>query len=122
MADNQENNSFIEAMGAEKPEIAPQVEEIEKISKYAVSPAAENTVNTVAGILLAIGILGAVIGFFGGFIEFTEGETAAGWGFIGGGVVIFLAGLLEWAFLKVFVNISRNLYNINDVLHEIKNK
>lgn len=122
MADNQENNSFIEAMGAEKPENAPQVEEIEKISKYAVSPAAENTVNTVAGILLAIGILGAVIGFFGGVIEFTDDEAAAGWGFIGGGVVIFLAGLLEWAFLKVFVNISRNLYNINDVLHEIKNK
>jgi len=122
VADNQENNSFIEAMGAEKPEIAPQVEEIEKISKYAVSPAAENTVNTVAGILLAIGILGAVIGFFGGIIEFSDDETAAGWGFIGGGAVIFLAGLLEWAFLKVFVNISRNLYNINDVLHEIKNK
>lgn len=122
MADNQENNSFIEAMRAEKPEIAPQVEEIEKISKYAVSPAAENTVNTVAGILLAIGILGAVIGFFGGIIEFSDDEAAAGWGFIGGGVAIFLAGLLEWAFLKVFVNISRNLYNINDVLHEIKNK
>lgn len=122
MADNQENNSFIEAMGAEKPEIAPQVEEIEKISKYSVSPAAENTVNTVAGVLLVIGILGAVIGFFGGIIEFSDDEAAAGWAFIGGGVIFFLAGLLEWAFLKVFVNISRNLYNINDVLHEIKNK
>lgn len=122
MAENQENNSFIEAMGAEKPEVTPEVEEIEKISKYAVSPAAESTVSTVAGILLAIGIIGAVVGFFSGLIEFGDDEPAAGWAFLGGGLLIFLTGLLEWAFLKVFVNISRSLYNINDVLHEIKNK
>ena len=122
MAENQETNSFIEAMGAEKPVVTQEVEEVEKISKYAVSPAAESTVSTVAGILLGIGILAAVIGFFGGIIEFGDDESAAGWAFLGGGLLVFLTGVLEWAFLKVFVNISRNLYNINDVLHEIKNK
>ena len=122
MAENQGTNSFIEAMGAKKPEITLEVEEIEKISKYAVNPAAESTVNTVASILLIIGIIGALVGFVGGLGMFSDDETAAGWGFLGGGVIVFLVGLLEWAFLKVFVNISRNLYNINDILHEIKNK
>lgn len=109
-------------MGSEKPESTPQVEEVEKISKYAVSPTAENTVNTIAALLLAVGIIGAVIGFFGGIIEFQDDEAAIGWAFLGGGFLVFLSGLISWAFLKVFVNISRNLYNINDVLHDIKNK
>lgn len=122
MAENQETNSFIEAMESEKPKASPQAEEIEKNSKYEVNPTAENTVNTVAGILLIIGIIGAFAGLVGGLGMFSDNETAAGWGFISGGVMVFLIGLLEWAFLKVFVNISRNLYNINDVLQEIKNK
>ena len=122
MAENQENNSFIEAMGAEKPEVTIQVKEIQKLSKYAVSPAAESTVNAVAIVLLVIGFLGAGTGLFGSLIVFSNDEPATGWAFIGGGFIVFLAGLLEWAFLKVFVNISRSLYNINDVLHEIKNK
>jgi len=122
MADNKETNSFIEAMGAERTDPTPPEEEIEKISKYAVNPSAENTVSTVASILLAVGIICLVVGFFGALIEFAEDETAIGWAFLGGGLLLFLASWLEWAFLKMLVNISRNLYNINDVLHEIKNK
>ena len=122
MADNQETNPFVDLMGAEKQQSTPQIEEIEKISKYAVSPTAENIVNGIAGFMLAIGLIALLVGLLGGMGEFSDGETALGWAFLGGGIVLFLISLVEWAFLKVFVNISRNLYNINDVLHEIKNK
>lgn len=122
MAENQETNSFIEAMEANRSETTSPAGGVGRISKYAVNPAAEGTVNTVAGILLAIGIIGGVIGLFGGMMAFNEDESRVAWSFIIGGLLIFLTGLMEWAFLKVFVNISRNLYNINDVLHEIKDK
>ncbi len=122
MAETQENNTFIKEMEVKKTESTPEIDEIENISKYPVSPAAESTVNTIAGILLIIGCLGALVGLIGGLGQISDGDSTAGWGFLGGGLAFFLIGLIEWAFLKVFVNISRNLYNINAVLHEIKNK
>lgn len=122
MAEKQEPNPFLAAMNAEKPTSTPPVEDTIAVSKYSVNPAAENTVNVVAVVLLVIGIIGAAVGLIGGLVMFAEDEAGTGWAFFGIGLALFLTGLLEWAFLKVFVNISRNLYNINDALHELKNK
>lgn len=85
-----------------------------KISEYEVNPTAENTVNTVASIILIVGIIIGVILLFGGFVMMGEAGAAAGWGVILTAVVTVIIGVVQWAFLKVLVNISRNLYNVNE--------
>lgn len=122
MAENQETNTFVNAMGTEKNKVSISENEIDKISKYAVNPKAENTINIVATLLLICGIIAAIVFFILGIIDFTWDDVEEGFISWGIGVASFLVGWLEWAALKVFVNISRNLYNINDTLNEIKNK
>ncbi len=124
MPETQENNSFIEAMNAEKPQSAPKTEtaETESVEKYAVSPAAESIVNTLANIPRVVGIVAGVVGCCLWIYLLFDYETAAAWAALVGGIVVLLNGLILWAFLKVFVNISRSLYNINDALKVLKKK
>ena len=121
MAENQnEQNPFLAAMEEEKQKSTPETKVVEEISKFAVNPVAEGTVNCVAGFMLAIGIIGCFILLILGFYQFDDGVDSLGWTFIGISIAVLLIGIVEWAFLKVFVNISRNLYNINAAIHELK--
>ena len=50
-----------------------------------------------------------------GFVLVTE-EGAIGGILMGSGVVAIITGIISWAFLKVLVNISRNLFNLYDLI------
>ena len=45
-----------------------------------------------------------------------------GWIVVACSVLLLPSGFISWAFLKVFVNISRSLYNINEKVAHIDNK
>lgn len=123
MAGNQETNSFIEAMKTKKPEASLE-EKIEEMSKYSVNPGAERVANTVAQVVLWLFNIFGIITVIAGIAMAEEGGymEATGITSIIAGVILLIIGIIVWAGLKMFVNMSRNLYNINDVLHEIKNK
>ena len=131
MNENQEKNSFIEAMeGNSSPANGPAPnpafgsrEELNRISKYAVNPSAESTVNGIASFLLIMGCIACFICLIVGMGQLSDsgyGHKTIGWTTILTGIIVFVISLIQWAFMKVFVNISRNLYNINDILHQIK--
>lgn len=122
MADNQETNSFIEAMGTEKHKVSIPVEEIEKISKYSVNPKAESVADLVAKFFLGFNIFLAFACIIAGIVLIGDFEEEIGIAILLSSIIFVVVGIVIWATLKIIVNISRNLYNINTVLHEIKDK
>lgn len=91
------------------------------MKKYSVNPNAENVLNGVAATILIIGwifaIAGIVVGIAGA-VEQGEWIYALA-GVLGGGFILLLFYII-WAELKVIINISRNLYNIQDELENLK--
>jgi len=95
-------------------------EEFEEIKKYAkyfkndmasaekmVSEnAAESTLNTVNSLVLAIAIVMSIVLIIASIITKTYGLIAVGVG-------VFLTYLIVWAIVKVYINISNNLHQIN---------
>ena len=73
---------------------------------------AENFLRILNGILLTIGIIVAVVLFFSSFDSY--GDEALGW--ILGGVAVLLSSLFSWGVVRVLLNISNNLYQINTKL------
>lgn len=97
---------------------------METKKNYLVNPDAEKTLNTVAIIIHVLGYVflaaGIGIGTWLG-MSLDEDEFAYIYlilGIIGGLLISFIFDIL-WASLKVFVNISRSLYNINNDLEII---
>lgn len=87
-----------------------------KESPYEVSPLAEKILDIILKVFLIIIIVGAIItAIVGIVIAINEEEWApmllvlAAAGAVGLGYIV-------WALGKVVINISRNLYNINDAL------
>lgn len=80
---------------------------------YKVDPSAEGVVNSVATINLVIGIVVGVM-----MIPISLSRES--WALFGIGVGVFFVCLVGWAFLKLLVNISHNLYNINEALRKTK--
>ena len=83
--------------------------------KYEVNPKAESVCSSVANGALIICIILAVIcliAFFAVIGDSTEGGLTL----LGCGIVILIIGVVIWAQLKLLVNVSRSLYNINDAL------
>ena len=83
--------------------------------KYEVNPKAESVCSSVANGALIICIILAVIcliAFFAVIGDSTEGGLTL----LGYGIVILIIGIVIWAQLKLLVNISRSLYNINDAI------
>ncbi len=78
-------------------------------NRYNVNPNAENVCNVVAIVFLIVSISCALICLFVGV------AVNAFFGILGA-IIFVIAGLVSWASLKVVVNISRSLYNINDAL------
>lgn len=82
--------------------------------EHEVNPAAETISSTVAAIVLIISLLLAFGLVIGGIFSLRDSEI--GGILIASGIVVGVAGVIMWASLKVIVNISRSLYNINELL------
>lgn len=82
--------------------------------EHEVNPAAETISSTVAAIVLIISLLLAFGLVIGGIFSLQDSEI--GGILIASGIVVGVAGVIMWASLKVIVNISRSLYNINELL------
>lgn len=82
--------------------------------KYSVNPFAESVSSSVASIILAISIVVAIVVLVAGFAAGRENILLG----IVGAAGIAAVGLISWASMKMLVNISRSLYNINDALRE----
>ncbi len=91
------------------------------MKKYSVNPNAENVLNGVAATILVIGWIFGIVGIIAGIAAaIDQGEWFyALAGFLGGGLIL-LTFYIVWAELKVIINISRSLYNINDELESLK--
>lgn len=108
------------------PESAkPRMNEPNRNAKdlFEVNPRAESIADSVAGIILVLGwIVGIVIILFSIFAVVEDGETM--YIFLSfAGIVYILLSYILWAFVKMFVNMSRNLFNIKSALtHLTSNK
>ena len=94
-----------ESAAAENPAIAP----------HSTNSAAETIVDILAVVLLIGGIIGGIALIAAGADMRYGGEPL-----IIGGVATIVLALIQWAFLKVLCNISRNLFNINDFIRRSK--
>lgn len=115
-------NPFAEAATNSSPRLTPERESVyySKDGSYCVDPNAENVLNGVAVFILIIGIIAAIALLIAGFNELDSryGE-AQGIIYISSGIIAFVVALVQWAGIKVIVNISRSLYNIHN---DLKNK
>lgn len=80
---------------------------------FEVNPAAESVSSAVAKVVLVVCLIAAFILLIAGFIGLEDG---GGFLLIGIAIVCAVTGVVSWAFLKMIVNISRSLYNINNAL------
>lgn len=80
---------------------------------FEVNPSAEGVVNVIASLNLIIGILGFIV-------LLIVAISIEEWLYFGIGAAALVVGIVEWAFLKVLVNISRSLYNVSASLKELK--
>lgn len=86
------------------------------LGSHEVNPAAEKVVNSLANVILWIGcIIAAFMVIYG-----LSVSALYGFAMLGVGIVIVVSVIVQWAFLRVVVNISRNLYNINEALRQRK--
>ncbi len=91
------------------------------MKKYSVNPNAEYVLSGVATAILVIGWIFAIAGIIVGIVAAAEqGEWAYFLAGVLGGGLILLVFYIIWAELKVIINISRNLYNIQDELENLK--
>lgn len=114
METNQENN-ILDAMKAQP--VSASVTKNESVNAMA-----EDVLNTVTTIVLWVGIISAVIMFFAGVMVMADYEEALGIGLIVGSILVLVISLIQWAFSKTFINISRNLFNLNYKLENIQKK
>ncbi|MBR4213659.1 MAG: hypothetical protein IKR82_06890 [Bacteroidales bacterium] len=85
-------------------------------SAYEVNPVAESILDKFLKTVLVICIIIGVIGIFAAIIAATvESQSAFLWLIPVAILFVIMAGVF-WAIGKVLINISRNLYNINDSL------
>ena len=86
-----------------------------------VDPSAERFLDGVNTTLKIIGIILACIGVIASIVMANELEEGCLIG-IFGSLFMLIMVLIAWATIKVFINISRNLFNINNRLEQIENK
>lgn len=86
---------------------------------YEVNPNAERVANGVAGFILVFSIIVGTICIILGIVLASDYMPQAGIPLVGAGVILILLGIVAWASIKLFVNISRSLYNINDSIQRL---
>ena len=85
-------------------------------SPYKVNPVAERVLDIFLKTVLIICLISSVILALGSIVvAAAEGEGTYLWGILGS-AFFALGAAISWAAGKVLINISRNLYNINDAL------
>lgn len=94
-----------------------QAEELPK--QYPVNPLAENILDTLLKINLIFGWVLAIGGFIAVCIISISEEAypAILLGILGGAIILFITYVI-WARVKVSINISRNLFNINEKIKD----
>lgn len=113
-----QNNTIMDAMKV-------QPIKTQAISQESVNSSAENILNTVATIGLCVGIVASIILLFTGFGQmgnWRERDQIIGLILCGVSVLTLVLFLIQWAFMKTFINISRNLFNLNHKVDSIKGK
>ena len=90
-------------------------------TEQSVDPSAERFLDIVNTTLKIIGIVIVCIGVI---ISLAMVDEIGEKGLLGvlGCLFMLIAVLISWAIIKVFINISRNLFNISNRLKEIENK
>ena len=104
-----QNNTIMDAMKV-------QPIKTQAIPQESVNSSAENVLNTVATIGLLVGIVASfillVVGI-GQIGDWNERDKIIGSILCGVSVLTLILSLIQWAFVKTFINISRNLFNLN---------
>lgn len=98
-------------------------------NSYSVNSKAESVLNVVAVIVLIGGII-AGLGVFiscmqiasSPYAEFIDGEVYILYGILGAPLIFCVCGLLPWAGIKVYINMSRNLFAIREEVHQLKDR
>ena len=89
--------------------------------KYPVNPNAEKVVDVIAEITKYLGIFVGLLCFFIGLI-YSFGKDSGGGALIVIGLSIAFSGIVSWAFFKLIVNISRNLFLLNERVKKLEEK
>lgn len=98
---------FEHALNASRP---PQPDG-DTTGPYSVNASAETVINILAILILIGGVIGSIALIAAGSDMRYGGEAM-----IIGGITLLVIAVLQWAFLRILVNISRNLFNINSFL------
>ena len=90
-------------------------------TEQSVDPSAERFLDIVNTTLKIIGIVIVCIGVMISLAMVGDIGEESLLGVLGS-IFMLIAVLISWAIIKVFINISRNLFNISNHLKEIENK
>lgn len=116
--ENKNSNEFFAAMNS--PAVTAKQSAGLNYSSHSTNSNAETIINIMATILLICGIIGGLAIIITGIessSSYYYGKETAIVSIIGG-IAIIVVSIIQWAFIKIFINISRNLFNINDFLRE----
>lgn len=80
-------------------------------SSHSTNATAETIVNVLAILVLMAGVI-AGVALIGSGATSDYGEETL----IIIGVIVIIISMIQWAFMKIVINISRNLFNINEFL------
>ena len=83
--------------------------------EYRTNPLAESIGAAVAVIIFTFSVIAALILIVSGIFSISF-EERIGIAYIAAGLAVLISGTISWAGLKIIVNISRNLFNINEAL------
>lgn len=97
--------------GAERTDLLQEKNPVAVQNTYSTNPYAESIINVCALVILILGLLAGIVLIVG---SINSGRGLAITTLAGFGVIVI--ALIQWAFLKVLCNISRNLFNINDFI------
>ena len=83
--------------------------------EYHTNPLAESIGSAVAIVIFTLSVISALILIVFGIASMSMDEKM-GIAAIAISLVVLISGVISWAALKIIVNISRNLFNINEAL------
>lgn len=122
MSEMKETNSFIEELlGKQSCTSSNENGAATNLaSTEVVTPLADSIANFVALAILFIGIIVFIVGLITGIALISKDDSWWILPLIGLGS--FIVSVINWAFYKVFLNMSRNLYCIIEILNDLKKR
>lgn len=87
-----------------------------KQNTFSVNPKAEAVTDTIAKIVLGIHLFLSVAILVVGIIQIVDFDEFVGIILIATAILLAIVGIILWAGLKIIVNMSRTLYNINNAI------